>query len=46
MDADTVRQHMGHSSAKITWDVYGTAQMEHKKKEVQALNSLYMKVPA
>jgi integrase len=48
MDVTTLSQLLGHTSVKLTLDVYTDSLMEHKKAEVRLLDSLGMaeKVPA
>jgi len=42
MDIVTLSHLLGHTSAKMTLDVYGGSLIEHKKKEVQALNRIWV----
>jgi integrase len=43
MDVTTLSQLLGHASVKLTLDVYTDSLMEHKKREIQALDSLCLR---
>jgi integrase len=43
MDVTTLSQLLGHASVKLTLDVYTDSLMEHKKREVRALDGLCLR---